>query len=130
MSDLIKFDPALLNILKGGAGLGAPMPFARDILALETRVAGTSYLDDPDALAAAIKPGDILAMKREPQNEYDELAILLFTERGEKAGYIPRAQNEVIARLMDAGKTFFARIEDFHFEGEWLCINIKVFMKD
>lgn len=123
MSDIIKFDPALLEIFKSGAS-SAPMPFSRDILVLETRVAGTSCLNDPDALAATLKRGDVLTMRREPQNEFDDFAILLFTT-GEKAGYIPRDQNEVIARLMDAGKTFFARIEEFYFQDDWLCIESK-----
>ncbi len=129
MSDIIKFDPTTLEIFQRAGG-AAPMPFSRDILLLETHIAGTSYLDDPEGLATHINAGERLAMKREPTNEHDENAILIFTEQGEKAGYLPRAQNEVIARLMDAGKLIFAQIDEFHFEGNWLCVNIKVYMKD
>jgi len=129
MSNLAKFDPATLEIFKYG-GANAPLPFSRDILLLETHIAGTTYLDDPEGLATRIKPSDLLSLKREPNNEYDTNAILLLTQQGEKAGYIPRDKNEVIARLMDAGKICFALIVDFEFLDDWLCINIKVFMKD
>ncbi len=129
MSNLVKFDPATIELFKYG-GVGVPLPFSRDILLLETHIAGTTYLDDPEGLATRIKPSDQLTMKREPNNEYDANAILLFTQQGEKAGYLPRDKNEVIARLMDAGKICFAQIVDFEFVGDWLCIHIKVFMKD
>jgi hypothetical protein len=114
MSNLVKFDPATIELFKYG-GVGVPLPFSRDILLLETHIAGTTYLDDPEGLATRIKPSDQLTMKREPNNEYDANAILLFTQQGEKAGYLPRDKNEVIARLMDAGKICFAQIVDFEF---------------
>lgn len=116
MSDIIKFDSASLEAFQR-AGVGAPLPFSRDILLLVTHVAGTSYLDDPEDLATRLNSGDQFIMKREPNNEHDTNAILLFTKQGEKAGYLPRRKNEVIARLMDAGKTLFAQIDDFDFEG-------------
>ena len=43
---------------------------------------------------------------------------------------IPRNKNEVIARLLDAGKKFFATIQAKEWEGNWLRIEIKVFLKD
>jgi len=36
--------------------------------------------------------------------------------------------NEVISRLMDAGKAFFSRIESTKRKGSWLKINAKIFM--
>ncbi len=130
MSNIIKFDPATALEAFKHEGISTPLPFSREILLLETHIAGTSYLDDPEGLATRIKPNDLLSLKREPYNEYDANAILLFTQQGEKAGYLPRDKNEVIARLMDAGKICFALIIDFDFIDDWLCININVFMKD
>ena len=35
----------------------------------------------------------------------------------------PRAKNEALARLMDAGKLLFGRLEDKEWQGEWLKID-------
>lgn len=45
--------------------------------------------------------GDLLELKREPQNEHDECAIALFWNN-EKIGFIPASENEVLSRLLDA----------------------------
>jgi hypothetical protein len=41
-----------------------------------------------------------------------------------------RAKNEVLARLMDAGKLVFGRIEDLERIERWLRISIRVYLKD
>ena len=123
---LIKVDAKLLAALsKGGISLDV---FSKEILALECLVAGTSFrkLNDVEtALNKEVK----LELKREPQNEYDHFAIALHFEK-HKIGYIPRDKNEVIARLMDAGKNFFATIQAKEWEGNWLKIEVKVYLKD
>lgn len=123
---LIKVNAKLLAALsKGGISLDV---FSKEILALECLVAGTSFrkLNDVEtALNKEVK----LELKREPQNEYDHFAIALHFEK-HKIGYIPRDKNEVIARLMDAGKNFFATIQAKEWEGNWLKIEVKVYLKD
>ncbi len=47
-----------------------------------------------------------------------------------KIGYIPKTKNEVLARLMDAGKQFYATIHAKEMEGNWLKLEIKVMLKD
>lgn len=124
---LIKVNSGLLAALsKAGALNVSIMP--KDILVLETIVAGTSFRKLKDVepqLNVQVK----LELKREPDNEYDEFAIALYFEKN-KIGYIPRESNEVIARLLDAGKPFFATIEAKEWEGNWLRIEIKVYLKD
>jgi hypothetical protein len=71
-----------------------------------------------------------LACVREPCNVADPLAIRLETEGQRKVGYVPRAHNEVIARLMDAGKIVFARIDTNAWVGGWLKISIDVVLHD
>ena len=103
-------------------------PFAQEIFLLKTYVAGTyfanadEFLPENESLPLAVK------LKREPKNQYDELAILVLTEQGEKLGYIPRKNNEVIARLMDAGKAFSAQITGKQFEMNWLKLEIEIFL--
>jgi hypothetical protein len=63
------------------------------------------------------------------QYESDEFALPLYF-KDVKVGYIPRDKNEVIARLMDAGKAFYTTVKAKEWEGNWLRLDIKVFMKD
>jgi len=124
--DLIKVDAKLLAALsKGGISLDV---FSKDIRALECLVAGTSFRKLNDVEAALNKEVK-LELKREPQNEYDHFAIALHFEK-HKIGYIPRDKNEVIARLMDAGKNFFATIQAKEWEGNWLKVEVRVYLKD
>ena len=124
--DLIKVDAKLLAALsKGGISLDV---FSKDILALECLVAGTSFRKLNDVEAALNKEVK-LELKREPQNEYDHFAIALHFEK-HKIGYIPRDKNEVIARLMDAGKNFFATIQAKEWEGNRLKVEVRVYLKD
>ena len=44
--------------------------------------------------------------------------------------YIPKDKNEVIARLMDTGKQFYATIQAKEYEGNWLKLEVQVVMKD
>ena len=82
----------------------------------------------------AEKEGDRITLLREPQNEHDELAILVKDEKKHKLGYIPRSDNHVMARLMDAGKLLYGIItelrgpEDDQFP--WRAITIAVYMED
>ena len=70
-----------------------------------------------------------LVVVREAKNEFDVFAVALHFNKN-KIGYIPRDKNEVIARLMDAGKSFFATIEAKEWEGNWLKIEVKVYLND
>lgn len=123
---LIKVSPGLLaGLAKGGLSLDV---FAKEIVVLECIVAGTSFrqLDKVEnELTTTVK----LEAKREAKNKHDEWAVALWFAKT-KVGYIPRDKNEVIARLMDAGKQFFASIQAKDWEGNWLKLEIKIFLKD
>ncbi len=110
-----------------GGGLVAP--FASEIFLIETHIAGTSHVPareiEPDLFV-----GSLLVMRREPKNRYDSLAILILTEEGRKIGYVPRDRNEILARLMDAGKFLFARLESKRWKGDWLYVSARVFLRD
>jgi len=123
---LIKVSSGLLSALSSGQ-LNIDV-FKKEILVLECMVAGTSFrkLDTIEAdLAATVK----LDIKREAKNEFDKFAVALYY-KAVKVGYIPRDKNEVIARLMDAGKSFYATIEAREWEGTWLRLDVKIYIKD
>ena len=123
---LIKVNSGLLSALsKSAFSLDV---FAREILVLQCLVAGTSFrkLDKvQDDLNETVQ----LEMKREGDNEFDHFAVALWFQNT-KVGYIPKDKNEVLARLMDAGKQFYATIHAKEMEGNWLKLEIKVMLKD
>ncbi len=127
---LISIDPALLALIHGSFGPdGALLPFAREIMLVECHVAGTSYRD-LDAVEPSLLAGTFLVLRREPANPHDHLAIMILTESGHHVGYVPQAKNEALARLLDAGKLLFARIESKSRRNDWLQIEVRIFLRD
>ena len=123
---LLKVNPGLLAaISKGAFSLDV---FAREILVLECLAAGTSFRK-LDKVQDDLKETVQLEMKREGNNEFDHFAVALWFQNT-KVGYIPREKNEVLARLMDAGKQLYATISANEMEGNWLKLEIKVMLKD
>ena len=52
------------------------------------------------ALLPELKPGDLLELKEEPENEYDSMAIRVLTQKGKHLGYIPHYYNKpILCRL-------------------------------
>jgi len=76
-----------------------------------------------------LKPGQMYRMVREPANKFDKFAIEIFFE-DYKLGYVPAAQNEIVARLMDAGKMFFCKLIQKEWRGSWLKLETEIYMKD
>ncbi len=127
---LAKIDPALLALMHGSFGKdNALQPFAREIMLIECHVAGTTH-QDVKPIEPQLLPGLILPLQREPQNPHDRLAIVILTESGHRLGYVPRAKNEALARLMDAGKLLFGKLESKTWQGEWLKIAAHIYMRD
>lgn len=89
----------------------------RKELVLWTSVAGLQYHVNLNtkkgrACLAGLEPGTKLILEREPENEYDHWAIKVLTKSGQMLGYVTRFKNETIARMMDHGHRFEARVED------------------
>ena len=64
---------------------------------------------DGEELWPYLTVGDSLELVREPGNPHDPNAIRI-DWLGRKLGYIPRAENQAAARLLDEGKRLGARI--------------------
>lgn len=121
----------LLSLLHGKGGtLDMPKPFEHDIFLFDTYIAGTSYIEGIEELEPHLNPDDMLNFFREPDNPYDNKAIVIKNADGVKIGYVPKADNVIFARLMDAGKLLFGRITAKEISGKWLRIEIKVFLKE
>ena len=110
---------------------GKPLriPFAQDIMLARMHVAGTHYYEAKE-VAEGLSSGERFGLRREPDNVHDEFAIEVLTTEGRKLGYIPRRYNEIPARLMDAGKRLFVRMESLERRGGWLEIQLSLHMQD
>lgn len=127
---LARIDPATLALLQAQLGGEARLvPYARDILLVECHVAGTSHRE-LDEVEPRLGAGQVLSLRRDPANEHDPLAIRVFELGGVELGFVPRAKNEALARLMDAGKALFGRIESVTRERRWLRIEMTLYLRD
>lgn len=131
MSNIQKSDKKnIITLINKGAHLELGKPFQREILLIKTYIAGTSYVENIDDIEEGIVKGTKLALFRETNNKHDKLAILIKDEKGNKLGYIPRGNNEILARLMDAGKLIYAVVKDKGYVEGWLKVEINVYMRD
>ena len=127
---IVKIDPKYLEIVRTSlTNKGLPKPFVQEVELLDCNVAGTSFLDLDD-IEPQLKKHQLLMLKREPNNEYDNNAIIILTEEGQKLGYVPQDKNEVLSKLMDAGKLLFGRLNEKNWVDDWLKLDIQVYLRD
>ncbi len=104
-------------------------PLSREILLFDSYVAGTTHIKD-ESVFDDVKEGTKLVLLREPENRFDENAILVLDEKKRKLGYIPEKDNIVFARLMDAGKYLTARVRSYELKGSFRQISISIYLVD
>ena len=101
-------------------GIEIPKPFSQPIcLVPDTRIAGTTHVDDIDELAPKLSVGERLALVREKDNKYDEWRIRVNTSAGGRLGFVPADINKIPARLMDGGKALYAEVNKVEKVGGW-----------
>jgi len=132
MGNIIKSNSGdLVSLLHGkGGDLSIPRPFEREIFLFNTYVAGTSFIEGIEELEPHLQIDEKLSFFREPDNRYDKRAIVIKNSDGIKIGYVPKKDNAIFSRLMDAGKLLYGRIADKSMQGNWLKINIKIFLQE
>ena len=85
----------------------APQVSAR-ILLQSSPLAGFRYHEGKE-IWDELKVGDALELVREPDNPYDPKAVRV-DWHGHVLGYVPRAENAAVGKLMDRGEPVEARI--------------------
>lgn len=106
------------------------MPLMNEIFLSFTDIAGTRYCNNQDVFKR-LEKNDPLLLEREADNKYDSNAIKVLTADGEKLGYIPKRDNSIFTRLMDAGKILHARVYSCYKAdyAQWY-VSIKICMMD
>jgi hypothetical protein len=117
----------LLPLLLGLAvSLGALAGDVR-ILVQSSPLAGFQY-HAGETLWQEMREGDRLALIREADNPHDANAIRI-EWRGQKLGYLPRAENRAVATAMDGGEAVDARIAKLRqHRNPWQRVLIEVFV--
>lgn len=117
----------LLPLLLGlGICLGALAADVR-ILVQSSPLAGFRYYAG-EALWSEMREGDRLTLVREADNPHDGNAVRV-EWRGQKLGYLPRAENRAVAAAMDGGEAVDARIARLRqHRNPWQRVLIEVFV--
>lgn len=132
MNDLVKKEQENLieYLINQETRFNLPKPYERDIYLFDSLVSGTSHIENIETIGEKLKEDDRLVFYREPDNENDPHAIRIETLSKEKIGYVPRQDNIIFSRLMDAGKILFARIVKKDLLGKWYKIKIKIYLHE
>jgi hypothetical protein len=121
---------AVLAALLAFAGVShawADEPGAR-ILVQNSPLAGFQFHEGKQ-LWKELKVGDALTLVREPDNPHDPRAVRV-DWNGHVLGYVPRAENEAVARQLDRGNRLEARIVRMNKNRDpWKRIEFEVFLK-
>ena len=109
------------------AALQAAQPETR-ILVQSSPVAGFQY-HEGKRVWDQLKVGDALALVREPENPHDARAVRV-EWNGHMLGYVPRAENDAVARQLDRGNKLEARIVRLtRHRDPWKRIEFEVFLR-
>lgn len=108
----------------------AVQAYERDIFLFDTFIAGTTHIEGIEELAQYLNVNDKLDFYREPHNRFDPQAIVIKNSNGVKIGYVPREDNVVFSRLMDAGKLLFGKITAKETKGKWIKIKIGIYLHE
>lgn len=97
------------------------------ILVQNSPLAGFQYYQGKE-LWEQMKVGDLLTLIREPDNAHDPLAVRV-EWNGHKLGYVPRKENDAVARQLDRGNRLQARIVRLtRHRDPWKRIEFEVFL--
>ena len=109
------------------ASLEAAQPATR-ILIQSSPVAGFQF-HEGKRLWDQLKVGDALGLVREPGNPHDARAVRV-EWNGHMLGYVPRAENDAVARQLDRGNKLEARIVRLtKHRDPWKRIEFEVFLR-
>ena len=97
------------------------------ILVQSSPLAGSQYYA-VNTVWGDIRTGDRLTLTREADNRHDRNAIRV-EWKGQKLGYVPRAENRAVARALDAGEKLEARVSKLRDESDpWRRVEFEVYL--
>ncbi|MCX7878086.1 MAG: HIRAN domain-containing protein [Ignavibacteria bacterium] len=101
----------------------------KEVFLFDFYLAGFKYYKAP-AVYRRLKKGDIVILKPEPDNKYDEMAIEVYTKSNIKLGYVPMEANIVPYNLFKNDIEVVAKIEEIDLKApDWEKILIRVYQR-
>lgn len=79
--------------------------FSQEIFLIEVHIAGTTHIENINVLEPKLAEGMEVQFYREPNNQY-------------------------LSRLMDAGKLLYGKVKTKKKIGDWVKIEMEVYLKD
>jgi len=110
-----------------GKGVDLPKPFAKDVFLTECPVVGNTFglTVDPATLVMGTK----VKLLRDSRNKFDKNSIVIKDAADNRLGFIPMAKNEILARLLEAGKDVYAIVSENMTDVDGnVELRVKVFM--
>lgn len=115
--------------LTAGAKGVAAAHSSKRIFLYQGHIAGLQYYAGAKCLPR-LRKGDVLTVIPEPENRYDEHALAIYWE-GEKLGYLPREDNQVLSRLAAAGLLLYAEVSSIAPKKEvWRQVGVRVGLEE
>ncbi len=96
---------------------------------LHCYIAGLQYYEVLEVWKK-LEIGQIVQLIPEPQNRYDEYAVIV-AFKGKKLGYLPRSQNKAVSQILLAGHDAYeARVQSLYtqnpmYERIEICLKVK-----
>ena len=104
-------------------------PFRREIFLKECAVDGVLEINDALFLVEDLAIGETVGVRRFPK-ERGAHTVAFVVKGGERFGYVPKADREIIANLMDAGKKIMGKIVSKSVDGHWLNMRVGLYLED
>ncbi len=127
--DLVISKGNIVSVIEESGITSLIQPLVKEIFLFDTYIAGTSYIED-QSIFENLKVKDHLILRREVQNKFDDKAILVLNDRKQKLGYIPRMDNEIFSRLLDAGKLLTGTVKEIDIDHDFYKIKIDINLVD
>ena len=126
---IIVSNTELISIINDSGITTLIEPLVKEIFLFDTYIAGTSYIEEKEVFQS-LKVNDHLILRRDKENKFDEKAILVQNEKKIKLGFIPRKDNEIFSRLLDAGKLLTGTVKEINLKGDIYKIKININLID
>ena len=126
MNELTIKRDALLSAIKKGELGQLIKPLTKEIYLSDAHVSG--ILIRKESPLPVLNEGDELSLKHE-STEYDEYEIAVY-KNGKRIGELSEFNEEIYARLLDAGKALKAKVKFFVTEDEFQVLSVSVYMVD
>lgn len=101
-----------------------PNPSMRGLVFLiRTWLSGVEFAEDAPGIIRNLERYDPLKLVRIPSNTHDSNAISVRAS-DVHIGYIPRRDNQILARLMDSGQDLMCLVKETGEDGRSICVSV------